>query len=342
MLARIRKSSGGEGPGVHSYRAPRRDDHHRYPRSHRYPRLPRASARRPRTRLRRLTCRQSAKRSRPTTSTAPESRSHDGRSPAAATDRRPRRRRDRRGCDRQPGPRQGQREQRARRPRASPTAPHWCISLTNAQGDKAVAGYKYSAKGGLATGTWRRRGWREGSRPGTTHERPPRSEGPRPRRNGPLRPVKSRPAPTDALLSSSCTGQTGTPVVRRGRKARGTQAHRLRSAQLPRPARHQTGRGGPAEQLITSGPERTQRMLARMRKSMDEKDQGLHPDRAPRRHDHHWYPRRHRHPGVPQPAQEGPGLGPPRQTSRPSARRSRPTTSTAPVCRPSRLLAAVT
>ncbi len=28
----------------------------------------------------------------------------------------------------------------------------WCVSLTNAQGDKAVAGYKYSAAGGLAQG----------------------------------------------------------------------------------------------------------------------------------------------------------------------------------------------
>jgi type IV pilus assembly protein PilA len=29
---------------------------------------------------------------------------------------------------------------------------HWCVSITNSKGDKAVAGYKYSAKGGLATG----------------------------------------------------------------------------------------------------------------------------------------------------------------------------------------------
>ncbi len=28
----------------------------------------------------------------------------------------------------------------------------WCLSLKNAQGDKAVTGYKYSALGGLATG----------------------------------------------------------------------------------------------------------------------------------------------------------------------------------------------
>ena len=35
---------------------------------------------------------------------------------------------------------------------------HWCVSVTNAKGDKAKAngttgGYKYSAKGGLDTGT---------------------------------------------------------------------------------------------------------------------------------------------------------------------------------------------
>jgi type IV pilus assembly protein PilA len=29
---------------------------------------------------------------------------------------------------------------------------HWCVSVTNSKGDKAVAGYKYSAKGGLDTG----------------------------------------------------------------------------------------------------------------------------------------------------------------------------------------------
>ncbi|MDQ6648992.1 MAG: prepilin-type cleavage/methylation domain-containing protein [Actinomycetota bacterium] len=29
---------------------------------------------------------------------------------------------------------------------------HWCISVTNSKGDKAVAGYKYSAAGGLAEG----------------------------------------------------------------------------------------------------------------------------------------------------------------------------------------------
>jgi len=28
----------------------------------------------------------------------------------------------------------------------------WCVSLTNAQGDEAVSGYKYSAAGGLAKG----------------------------------------------------------------------------------------------------------------------------------------------------------------------------------------------
>jgi type IV pilus assembly protein PilA len=28
----------------------------------------------------------------------------------------------------------------------------WCVSITNAKGDKAVAGYKYSAKGGLGEG----------------------------------------------------------------------------------------------------------------------------------------------------------------------------------------------
>ncbi len=30
---------------------------------------------------------------------------------------------------------------------------HWCVSITNSKGDKAVTGYKYSAKGGLGTGT---------------------------------------------------------------------------------------------------------------------------------------------------------------------------------------------
>ena len=29
---------------------------------------------------------------------------------------------------------------------------HWCVSLVNAKGDKAVQGYKYSASGGLAEG----------------------------------------------------------------------------------------------------------------------------------------------------------------------------------------------
>jgi prepilin-type N-terminal cleavage/methylation domain-containing protein len=29
---------------------------------------------------------------------------------------------------------------------------HWCVSVTNSKGDKAVAGYKYSASGGLGEG----------------------------------------------------------------------------------------------------------------------------------------------------------------------------------------------
>ena len=33
------------------------------------------------------------------------------------------------------------------------SATAWCVSLTNPQGDKAVAGYKYSAKNGLEEGT---------------------------------------------------------------------------------------------------------------------------------------------------------------------------------------------
>ena len=33
------------------------------------------------------------------------------------------------------------------------TATNWCIDVTNAQGDKAVIGYKYSAAGGLEEGT---------------------------------------------------------------------------------------------------------------------------------------------------------------------------------------------
>ncbi len=60
---------------------------------------------------------------------------------------------------------------------------------------------------------------------------------------------------------------------------------------------------------------------------------GLHPDRAPRRHDHHRHPRRDRHPGLPEPARRRPRTRPPRPTSPPSARRSRPTTWTAPPSR---------
>ena len=33
------------------------------------------------------------------------------------------------------------------------TATGWCVAVTNAQGDKAVAGYSYSAADGLAEGT---------------------------------------------------------------------------------------------------------------------------------------------------------------------------------------------
>ena len=29
---------------------------------------------------------------------------------------------------------------------------HWCVSVTNAKGDKAIVGYKYSASGGLSEG----------------------------------------------------------------------------------------------------------------------------------------------------------------------------------------------
>jgi type IV pilus assembly protein PilA len=29
---------------------------------------------------------------------------------------------------------------------------HWCVSVTNPKGDKAILGYKYSAKGGLSQG----------------------------------------------------------------------------------------------------------------------------------------------------------------------------------------------
>jgi type IV pilus assembly protein PilA len=32
------------------------------------------------------------------------------------------------------------------------SATSWCVSVTNAEGDKAVAGYKYSAAGGLGNG----------------------------------------------------------------------------------------------------------------------------------------------------------------------------------------------
>jgi type IV pilus assembly protein PilA len=32
-------------------------------------------------------------------------------------------------------------------------ATHWCVSVTNAQGDQAVTGYKYDAQIGLTTGT---------------------------------------------------------------------------------------------------------------------------------------------------------------------------------------------
>jgi len=33
------------------------------------------------------------------------------------------------------------------------TATNWCVAVTNAQGDKAVIGFKYSAAGGLQAGT---------------------------------------------------------------------------------------------------------------------------------------------------------------------------------------------
>ena len=157
----------------------------------------------------------------------------------------------------QPGPGQGQQQRRARQPVLHHDGTAWCVSLTNAQGDKKTD-YKYSAAGGLV----HRR----------LHQRRRLILAQRARALGEGRPVTGRPlcrlaefapdelkrigAATDKSMSSSCTGQTRHTRREAGSQSQGSHGPSW-SAQLPRPAPLPGGPRGTGGAAHHHGPERT-------------------------------------------------------------------------------------